>query len=219
MAIIPTLMNESIADYAEKYFSAQSPALSALLADAESSEIPNISIGGVQGAFLQMMITVMQARTVIEIGSLAGYSAITMALAMKPGGIVHCFEKEPHYCAFIRRQAEICGMSDRIIVHEGDAIETLSHIQLQEVDLVFIDADKPRYVDYMHAVIPMVKSGGIVIGDNALAWGNIADENPTFEPENVKGLQRFNQAMRMHPHLHPPCIVPLGDGMCISVKK
>jgi predicted O-methyltransferase YrrM len=67
-------------------------------------------------------------------------------------------------------------------------------------------------------LIPHLRSGGVLIGDNALAWGYVADEHPEFEPENVKGIQAFNLYVRNHDALSSPCIVPLGDGMCIAVK-
>ena len=219
MAILPTLMTDSIAEYAERNFSSETPQLKQLLVDAALQGIPDISIGGVKGAFLQNMVRLLHARVIVEIGSLAGYSAITMAMAMEEGGIVHCFEREPAYCEFIAIQSKAFDIENRIIIHEGNALETLSHCDIPSIDMIFIDADKPSYTTYLELLIPRLKSGGLIIGDNALAWGYIADEFPEFEPENVKGIQEFNQIMRMHPALYPPCIIPLGDGMCMSIKK
>lgn len=218
MAIIPTLMNENLSSYAEKYFSSENALLSNLLREAEQEGIPPISIGGVQGAFLQMLVRMLNARTIVEIGSLAGYSAITMALAMNEGGKVHCYEKESRFCAFIRRQAEVFQIQDRIVIHEGDAIHALKTSIPSSIDMVFIDADKPSYVHYAEMLIPHLRSGGVLIGDNALAWGYVADEHPEFEPENVKGIQAFNLYVSNHDALSSPCIVPLGDGMCIAIK-
>ncbi len=219
MAIVPTLMTEKIAEYAERNFSSETPELQKLLLEAKGSGIPEISIGGVQGAFLQTMVKLLNAKVIVEIGSLAGYSAITMALAMENGGVVHCYEREQMFCDFISIQAKSIGVEDRIIIHQGDAVETLQNFDIHNIDLIFIDADKPSYVKYLELLLPKVRSGGIIIGDNALAWGYVADESPIFEPENVKGIQVFNQTMRNHPDLHPPCIIPLGDGMCMAVKK
>jgi predicted O-methyltransferase YrrM len=74
-------------------------------------------------------------------------------------------------------------------------------------------------VHYAELLIPALSSGGLIIGDNALAWGYVADAQPEFEPENVKGIQTFNEYIQSHESLHHPCIVPLGDGMCIAIKK
>lgn len=219
MAIVPTLMTEKIAEYAEKHFSSETPELSNLLNDAKASGIPEISIGGVQGAFLQSMIKLLQAKVIVEIGSLAGYSAITMALALENGGTVHCFERESAYCDFIASQAKSMGVEDRIVIHQGNAVETLQKFDAGNIDIVFIDADKPSYVTYLDLLLPKVRSGGIIIGDNALAWGYVADESPDFEPENVRGIQLFNKKMQNHSDLYSPCIIPLGDGMCMAIKK
>jgi caffeoyl-CoA O-methyltransferase len=85
MAIIPTLMTDSIAEYAEKNFTSETPELKQLLIDAKAKGIPEISIGGVQGAFLQNMVRLLNAKVIVEIGSLAGYSAMTMAVSMAEG--------------------------------------------------------------------------------------------------------------------------------------
>lgn len=219
MATVPTLMTAEIAEYAETLFTSETQELQQLLLQAKEKGIPDISIGGVQGAFLQTMVRAIHAKVIVEIGSLAGYSAITMALAMNDGGVVHCFERDSEYCTFIAEQVFAFGMNENIIIHEGNALETLQQTELTNIDLIFIDADKPSYTKYMEILIPRLRSGGIIIGDNALAWGHIAEEHPIFEPENVRGIQEFNQYMRVHKELHPPCIIPLGDGMCMSVKK
>jgi caffeoyl-CoA O-methyltransferase len=219
MATVPTHMTEAIAEYAETFFSSETPELNQLLNLAKSKGIPDISIGGVQGSFLQTMVRLLNAKVIVEIGSLAGYSAITMALAMNEGGKVHCFERDTEYCDFIVNQSRAIGIIDKIEIHEGNALEMLPSSEVCDIDMVFIDADKPSYTTYMELLIPRLRSGGIIIGDNALAWGYIAEEHPQFEPENVKGIQAFNQSMRVHKDLYPPCIIPLGDGMCMSVKK
>ncbi|NBO69365.1 MAG: O-methyltransferase [Bacteroidetes bacterium] len=219
MATIPTLMNEALSHYAEQYFSSENEELKQLLHEAELAGIPSISIGGVQGAFLQILIHLIDAKTVVEIGSLAGYSAITMALAMKDGGIVHCYEKESEFCEFIKMQSSRMNIQDRICIHDGDASNSLQTDIPKNIDMIFIDADKPSYIHYAELLIPSLRSGGLLIGDNALAWGYVADEHPEFEPENVRGIQAFNQFVIKHSALYSPAIVPLGDGMCIAIKK
>ena len=220
MAILPTLLNDTIAEYAETIFSSETAFLKQLLIDAENEGIPPISIGGLQGSFLQTFIRTMNASTVVEIGSLAGYSALTMAMALPAGGKVYCFEINPDYAAFIEKKAEEAGLFDKISVIVGPALEMIPTIKFQSpIDILFIDADKPNYSRYFEALHPHIRSGGAVIGDNALAWGYIADDNPSFEPENVQGLQQFNALISGHSEYHPACLVPLGDGMAIAIKK
>jgi predicted O-methyltransferase YrrM len=220
MSIQHTLLTEPITQYVDSLFSHQNPALDNVLIQAEQAGIPPISIGALQGSFLQTLIRATNAKYIVEIGSLAGYSAFTMAEVLPSDGMVHCFEVQKNYAEFIISQADALKLSHHITVHIGEALQQLSMFSPEyTIDLVFIDADKPNYINYIDAILPFVKSGGIIIGDNALAWGYVADSEPDFEPENVKGIQSFNKALSDHPLLFPPCLIPLGDGMAMAVKK
>ena len=220
MSIQHTLLTEPITHYVDSLFSHQNPQLENVLIQAEHAGIPPISIGALQGSFLQTLIRATNTKYIVEIGSLAGYSAFTMAEILPKDGMVHCFEVQKDYAEFIINQAEALKLSHTITVHLGEALKELSVFSPEyPIDLVFIDADKPNYINYLEAVLPFVKSGGIIIGDNALAWGYVADSEPDFEPENVKGVQSFNRALSEHPLLYPPCLIPLGDGMAMAIKK
>lgn len=220
MSIQHTLLTEPITHYVDSLFSHQNPQLENVLIQAEHAGIPPISIGALQGSFLQTLIRATNTKYIVEIGSLAGYSAFTMAEILPKDGMVHCFEVQKDYAEFIINQAEALKLSHTITVHLGEALKQLSVFSPEyPIDLVFIDADKPNYINYLEAVLPFVKSGGIIIGDNALAWGYVADSEPDFEPENVNGIQSFNRVLSEHPLLYPPCLIPLGDGMAMAVKK
>lgn len=220
MSIQHTLLTEPITHYVDSLFSHQNPQLENVLIQAEHAGIPPISIGALQGSFLQTLIRATNTKYIVEIGSLAGYSAFTMAEILPKDGMVHCFEVQKDYAEFIINQAEALKLSHTITVHLGEALNQLSVFSPEyPIDLVFIDADKPNYINYLEAVLPFVKSGGIIIGDNALAWGYVADSEPDFEPENVNGIQSFNRVLSEHPLLYPPCLIPLGDGMAMAVKK
>lgn len=220
MSIQHTLLTEPITHYVDSLFSHQNPQLENVLIQAEHAGIPPISIGALQGSFLQTLIRSTNTKYIVEIGSLAGYSAFTMAEILPKDGMVHCFEVQKDYAEFIINQAEALKLSHTITVHLGEALNQLSVFSPEyPIDLVFIDADKPNYINYLEAVLPFVKSGGIIIGDNALAWGYVADSEPDFEPENVNGIQSFNRVLSEHPLLYPPCLIPLGDGMAMAVKK
>jgi predicted O-methyltransferase YrrM len=220
MAQVPTLMNEKIAEYASKLFSAEDDFLKELLQEAQKAGIPPISIGGQQAAFLQTFLRAMQARSILEIGSLAGYSAIVMARVLPPDGHIYCLEINAEYAEFIRKQAQKASLQDKITVLQGPATQTLQALTLPNpLDFVFIDADKPSYKEYLELITPMLRPGGVIAGDNALAWGWVADQNPDFEPENVKGIQEFNAALAGHPAYMPACLVPIGDGMAMAVRR
>jgi len=219
MAVKATYLNHELAQYIEDNFSAEDDFLTALNRDAAANSIPDICIGGAQGAFLQLFLKAMNARYVLEIGSLAGYSAITMARALPEGGKVICLELNADFCAFIRRKAEEAGLQDKIIVYEGNAAAFLEEYHPDfSFDFIFIDADKPQYLKYLELSLPLLRKGGVIAGDNALAWGYVADTEPTYEPHNVLGIQQFNKAIATHPELQS-CFLPVGDGMVMGLKK
>ncbi|MBK9246598.1 MAG: O-methyltransferase [Ignavibacteria bacterium] len=219
MAVKATYLNPHLAQYIEDNFSSEDSFLTKLNKDASANSIPDICIGGAQGAFLQLFLRVMNARYVLEIGSLAGYSAITMARAIPDGGKVICLELHPEYCDFIRQKAREAGLEDKIEVYQGNASAFLeSYRPPFAFDFIFIDADKPNYLTYLNLSLPLLRTGGVIAGDNALAWGHVADDSPSYEPHNVIGIQQFNKAIASHPEL-TSCFVPVGDGMVMGLKK
>lgn len=219
MASTSTHLTPVLNDYLVEHFSTEDRFLRQLRHDADAAGIPPIAIAPEQTAFLQVVLQAMGARRVLEIGSLAGYSAITMARALPVDGSLVCLELEPSWCDFIRTKAHEAGLGSVISVIAGPAATSIPTLDpAMPFDAVFIDADKPSYVHYVDAVLPLLRDGGIIIGDNALAWGHVAEDRPNFEPENVAGIRRFNAYVSSHPAL-TATLVPLGDGMTIAVKR
>lgn len=211
-----TPLTEKIYDYLLENFSAEDDFLRSLNSEAQQLGMPPIQVAPEQLAFMQVMLRSMGAKNVLEIGSLAGYSSIGMARALPEGGKVVAFELNPAYADFIRRKAEEAGVADKIEIHVGDAKRILPDYKPEHpFDFVFIDADKSGYVTYLNLTVPLVRIGGLIVGDNALAWGQIADEDA--QGNDVRGMQSFNKAISSHPQLQA-CLVPIGDGMAMGVK-
>lgn len=220
MATNSTFLTPESNAYITEMFSSEDQFLRDLNAQAIEHGIPAISISPEQTNFLQVLLRSMQARSVLEIGSLAGYSAITMARALPADGSVVCCELVEEWCGFIEGKAKEARLGNVISVRRGPALATLEQLcaeNIEPFDVIFIDADKPNYVNYVQAAWPLLRVGGVVIGDNALAWGYVADENTEFEPHNVKGIRAFNHFMAHHAKLQST-LVPLGDGMTIGFK-
>lgn len=221
MATRSTFLTEDLNDYITARFSSETDELRILNTEAEAEGIPAISISPEQINFLQIMLHSIGARTVLEIGSLAGYSAIAMVKALPPDGKLYACEFLPAHAAFIRRKVVQLGLEHQITVLEGAALDTVSDLFASTdivLDAVFIDADKPNYSAYLDLVLPRVRVGGLIIGDNALAWGEVArSATTTFEPHNVQALDAFNTRMSTHPQLLST-LVPLGDGMVVGIK-
>jgi caffeoyl-CoA O-methyltransferase len=215
MSITTTPVTPEIDQYLASMFSEEDSMLQQLRLDAEQQGIPSISIGQLQARFLSVYLRSMGAKRGIEIGSLAGYSAITLLRALPEEGHLYCYERNPEYAEFLRNQIAKAGFTNNTTIVVGNATETLTQFPENEtVDFIFIDANKEAYVDYVLQTFPFLKKGGVVIADNTLAWGDITK---TDVSKTVTSLQKFNSFMSEHTGFLTT-LVPLGDGMTIGVK-
>jgi caffeoyl-CoA O-methyltransferase len=205
-----------IHEYITTLFPAENEFLRELNREAKEQGIPPINITAEQLAFIQMLLRALNAKYVMEIGSLAGYSAIGMASVLPDDGKLVAFEINPRHAEFIHRKAAEAKLDHKIQLHIGDAKQLLREFKPHhEFDFVFIDAEKAGYTAYLEFAVPMLRVGGIVAGDNTLAWGKIAD--PTTEDETVQALQAFNCAMSKHDQLQA-CLIPLAEGMTLGTR-
>jgi predicted O-methyltransferase YrrM len=213
-----TPVTDEVIDYINDLFPAEDDLLRTLRVEAEAAGIPPIAIAAEQAAFMQVLLRGMGARRIIEIGTLAGYSAITMARALPEDGELVTLEVNPLHAQFATEQIARAGLSHKVRVLTGSALDLLERDLAGSgpYDFAFIDADKPAYSRYLELLVPMMRRGGLIAGDNAMAWGNIAD--PSTADESVRGMQQFNRAVADDPRLQG-CLVPIGDGMCIAVVR
>jgi O-methyltransferase len=212
-----TALTEPLHDYICATFPAEDEFLRALKREGEHAGMPPIHIAPEQLAFLQTLLRGVNARFVLEIGSLAGYSAIGMARALPEDGKVVCFEREAKRAEFIRQKAGEAEIAHKIEVHAGDAKRLLENFRPDYAfDFVFIDAEKAGYVRYLELSLPLLREGGMLCGDNTLAWGNVHDATST--DKTVQAIRAFNHAVSTHPDLQS-CLLPIGEGMTLAVKK
>ncbi|HEV3001577.1 MAG TPA: O-methyltransferase [Solirubrobacteraceae bacterium] len=144
---------------------------------------PEMLSGPVVGRLLEFLVWALRPRLVLEIGTYSGYSALSMGLALPPGGRIITLESDPERAAFARRHVERHG---RISVREGDALETIATLD-GPFDMVFIDADKARYVDYYDAVLGKLAPRGLIVADNTLGH------------ERMAGIAEFNDHVARDP--------------------
>jgi predicted O-methyltransferase YrrM len=194
----------------------EDPFLAELRAAATAEGIPAISIGPAQGAFLQILLKLRGARDVVEVGTLAGYSAIWMARALPPGGRLRTIEFSPKHAAFARRWIARSDVADRVEVHEGRGIDVLRTFGAASADAAFLDADKSSYGLYLEESLRILRPQGLVLVDNAFAFGQLFEERPT--DREAPAVQAFNEAMAREPRVQS-VIVPLGDGVWVGVKR
>jgi len=149
--------------------------------------------GTIEGRFLEFLVYATGARRVLELGTYSGYSAISMAAALPAEGRIDTCEVEEQHAAVAHRYIEEAGLSDRITIHLGPALETIARLE-GEFDFVFIDADKENYVNYYEAVLPRLTERGLIAADNTLWSGRVLDESD--DSEATLAIRAFNEHVR-----------------------
>ncbi len=190
--------------------------LVALKQAAREEGIPPIAVSAEQASFMQILLRLRGARDVVEVGTLAGYSAIAMARALPDGGCVRTIEIEPRFAEFARRWIARSDVEDKVEVIVGAGMDVLPRFEAAAADACFLDADKASYGAYLDECLRILRPGGLVMVDNAFAFGQLFDAEPT-DPE-APAIQAFNDLIPAIEALHS-IIVPLGDGMWVGVKK
>ncbi len=183
---------------------------------ARAAGIPAIWIAPEQAALLQILLRLCGAREVVEVGTLAGYSAIAMARALPQGGRVRTLELSEQHADFAERWIARSDVAGRVEVLRGDARRVLPTLADRSADACFLDADKAGYPAYLQECLRIVRPGGLFLVDNAFAFGQLFDEHPT--DREVPAVRAFNDPMAAETRLQK-VIVPIGDGLWVGVSR
>ncbi|ABI56319.1 O-methyltransferase [Alkalilimnicola ehrlichii MLHE-1] len=187
-----------------------------------TAELPNAQMQSApeQGALMQLLARLMGARRVIEVGTFTGYGALWMARALPADGRLVCCELEQRYIDFARpywREAEVEG---RIEVRLGPALATLDALLAEggagAWDMAFIDADKTGYVDYYERCLRLVRDNGLILVDNTLWYGRVAD--PEVADESTEAIRHFNRSVAEDDRVDV-ALVPIADGLTFCRKR
>lgn len=176
---------------------------------------PRMLSGHVQGRFLALLTHLIRPQRILEIGTYTGYSALCLAEGLVPEGRIVSLELNPERGWLIRKYLAEAGLSERVGVIFGPALETLPTVS-GPFELVFIDADKANYPAYYELVLPLLPAGGIILADNVLWDGKVTD--PRVHDKETDGIRRFNQLVRDDPRVEQ-VILPLRDGMSLIRKR
>ncbi|MGH9171947.1 MAG: O-methyltransferase [Acidimicrobiales bacterium] len=192
------IVNRQVEEYATEH---SSPVGAHLKAVAERTRADHtdagMMVGRLEGAFLEMLVHAVQPRLVLEIGTFTGYSAISMAAALPPGGHIVTCEVDPEHAAYARQNIEASDFADRIELREGPALATIETLE-GPFDLVFIDADKPSYAAYFEATVPKLAEHGLIAADNTLWSGRVLDDDST---ESTGAIKAFNDLVVSDPRV------------------
>jgi predicted O-methyltransferase YrrM len=194
---------------------------SALRASAEAG-LPQISVSPAQGKLLNLLARAQGARRILEIGTLGGYSSIWLARALPPDGHLITLEADSRNAEVARENLALAGLAGVTEVRVGRAQQTLPHLIAAGAgpfDLIFIDADKPGYPDYLRWSLDLARPGTVIIADNVVRDGAVAD--PAHDDPSVRGVRRFIEALAAEPRVSATAIQTVGskgyDGFALAV--
>lgn len=209
------ITHEAVERYLLELQSEREPLFRELERYAEEHDVP--IIGPVAGRFLHVLARIRRAKNVLEAGTAIGYSTLWFARATEPwGGRILTLEADPTVAERARMNLEKAGVLDRVEIRVGDALTSLDGLA-GPFDLVFIDHAKEQYKPFLERVLPRVEPGGVIVADNVLRRGRVAQPPHPEDDELTRAMREFNAFIMGHPELET-VIVPLRDGLSVSVK-
>ncbi len=204
-------------------FAPEDEALRNTLSRAEAANLPAIQVSRLQGRFLQVLALACGVRTILEIGTLAGYSGVWLARGLPPDGKLISLEISAKHAEIARATFAEAGVSDRAEVRVGSALDLLPTLASEApFDLIFIDADKVNYPQYLDLVLPLTRVGSLIVADNIVRQGGALQTPPP--DENAAGASAYNRKILAHPRLVSAALTTSDknnglDGFAISVVQ
>ncbi len=198
------------------------PALDAALGDSAAAGLPAISVAPNQGKLLALLVQLGSARSILEIGTLGGYSTIWLARAMGAGGRLVTLEADPRHAEVARANLARAGLSEVVEVRVGAALDTLPQLAAEGMgpfDLVFIDADKANNAEYFQWALRLSRPGSLIVVDNVVRDGAVLDDTST-DPA-IRGTRRLYELMADEPRVDATVIQTVGskgyDGLAVAL--
>ena len=180
----------------------------------------HMQISPAEGKILQTLLRAINAKKIIELGTLGGYSSIWMARALPEDGKLYAIEMDYKKEERILKNLQKCGVSNKIELTIGKANDILPSIaENAPFDAIFIDADKSNYLNYLNWAEDNIRKGGLIIGDNSFLFGSVyGDNSKKMNPETVKTMQAFNNKLA-NPEKYTSILLPTTEGMTVAVKE
>lgn len=210
--------NQALSNYVTRTFAAEDEVLRRVRREIPEKGLPAIMISPEEAAFLRFLVAANGARRIVEIGTLGGYSGIWIARALPAGGELITLEVNQNHAEIARENFRAAGVADKVQLQVGDARKLLPELtQNGPYDMVFMDANKDGYPDYLDWALANLKEGGLIAAHNAFAWGGkVIDED--IHDRSVEIMRQFNRRLAQDSAL-VATIYPGGDGMAVAVLK
>ena len=197
------------------------PILEAALAANAAANLPAIDVSPSQGKLLQLLAETQRAHRILEIGTLGGYSTINLARALPPDGKLITLELDPHHAKVALANIAHAGLAHAVELRLGPALDSLAQLHAEHVepfDLIFLDANKDGYPDYLTAALKLARPGTLILADNVIRDGEVID--PTSADPNVQGVRRFFEILAADPRISSTAVQTVGskgyDGFAIA---
>jgi caffeoyl-CoA O-methyltransferase len=208
----------ALRDYVERTYHPEDDVLAAVRRRSREAGLPEIQVGILDGRHLTTIAAAVRAEKAVEIGTLGGYSGICLLRGMRPGGVLHTFELDPHHAEVAEQSFRAAGFADRVRIHVGPARERLDEIAGEApFDLVFIDADKVGYPSYLDWAARHLRPGGAVLLDNAFLFGEIIHEPKGDRAEAIAAMRRAHEQLAGSGSFIAT-VLPTGEGLAFGVR-
>jgi predicted O-methyltransferase YrrM len=205
--------------YISGLFAPEDSALKSARSEMQREKMPEINVSASEGKVLQVLARMIGANRILEIGTLGAYSTIWLARGLPPDGKLITLEINPRYAAVARRNLKRAHLDHKVEIRVGPALELLSQLESRDetsFDVIFIDADKEGYPEYLQKAVPLLREGGLILADNTLP-------DAVLDPRADNGIKRFNADVSAHPDLISVLIPVLRsrgiDGLLIAAKQ
>ena len=211
--------SEALAAWAEFVYRPEDQVLREIRERSAAAGLPSIQVGRFDGLHLEVLARACGARKAVEVGTLGGYSGVCLLRGMGDRGFLHTFEVDPRHAEVARESFRRAGLADRVEIHLGRAAERLRDVEGQgPFDLVFVDADKLGYPDYLAWAEAHLRVGGVVLADNAFGFGHVHEARPSGEPaEAMAALRRFSERLAGGGRFRAT-MLPTAEGLSLGVK-
>jgi predicted O-methyltransferase YrrM len=213
-------MTDDVYAYLVKYGVDEAPILARLREETAKLPTAMMQIGPEQGAFMRWLAGTLGVRRAIEVGTYTGYSSLSVALALPPDGKLVCCDVSEEYTSVARRYWAEAGVADRIELRLAPAAQTLDALiaagHAGSFDLAFIDADKGGYDTYYERCLTLLRTGGVVLIDNVLWDGRVADAS--VDDDSTRAIRAINAKVSADARVER-CMVPIGDGLTLARKR
>lgn len=206
---------EALQEYIERHSDKEPELLHKLYRETHLKvPLPQMIAGHLQGRVIRMLCQLQKPKTIVEVGTYTGYSAICLADGLAEGGHLYSFEQNRERESMVRRYWNEAGIEDKCSIVFGNAVDEIPKMNLKP-DLVFIDADKVNYPKYFDLLVPAMPVGALLLGDNVLWSGNVIKESKT--DKDTEGIRLFNKKVQEDSRLEN-VLIPVRDGLMVARK-